>query len=123
MRKTWNVSVAHAWDFLFTPEGMEIWLGKIMGPLEPGTAYETSNGVSGKINLIKPYSHIRLTWKKKDWNNISALQIRVIPSKEKTTISFHQDKLTDGKMREEMKFHWDKILQKIVGIALDLLKR
>lgn len=114
VRKTFPVSVDVAWDFLFSDEGLSIWLGKVNpGDFKPGTAYKTREGVEGKISVLKTYSHIRLTWKRKDWENLSTVQIRVIPAKEKTTISFHQEKLPESYQREEMRSYWSKILEEI----------
>ena len=114
VRRTFPVSVNLAWDFLFSDKGLSFWLGKIdSGDIEPDNSYKTKEGIEGKISVLKPYSHIRLTWKRKDWENVSTLQIRVIPAKEKTTISFHQDKLMNSGQREEMKSYWNKILEEI----------
>src|SRR5215212_5397663 len=83
VRKTFPLSVHQAWDFLFSNEGLSIWLGKInSGDVEVNKAYKTEAGIEGKVSVLKSYSHIRLTWKRKDWENTSAVQVRVIPSKE-----------------------------------------
>lgn len=114
VRRTFSFSGDLAWDFLFLDEGLLIWLGKIdSDDIAPDNSYKTKEGIEGKISVLKPYSHIRLTWKRKDWENVSTLQIRVIPAKEKTTISFHQDKLMNSGQREEMKSYWNKILEEI----------
>ena len=114
VRKTFAVPVETVWNFLFSEKGLSIWLGKIsVENFELDKPYKTKEGIEGRVNVLKPYSHIRLTWKPKQWTNTSALQIRVIPSKGKTTISFHQDKLLDSKQRDEMKKYWDGVIEKI----------
>ncbi len=114
VRKTFAVPVQTGWNFLFSEAGVSTWLGKInFESLELHKPYKTKEGIQGKVNVFKPGSHIRLTWKPKHWTNTSVLQIRVIPSKEKTTISFHQDKLLDSNQRDEMKKYWDKVIEKI----------
>jgi uncharacterized protein YndB with AHSA1/START domain len=114
VRKTFPVAVEAAWNFLFSEAGLSTWLGKIsVENFELGKPYKTEEEIEGKVNVIKPGSHIRLSWKPKHWTNTSALQIRVIPSKEKTTISFHQDKLLDSQQRDEMKKYWDEVIVKI----------
>ncbi|MCW3105464.1 MAG: ATPase [Bacteroidetes bacterium] len=116
VRKTFNVSAGSAWDFLFSGKGLSTWLGNIDPEgFELNKPYKTKEGIEGKVNVFKPYSHIRLSWKPKSWTNISALQIRVIEAKDKATISFHQDKLLDSRQREEMKTHWDRVIMKIAG--------
>jgi len=114
VRKTFAVSVETAWNFLFSKSGLSIWLGNIdMDSFELNKPYKTKEGIEGKINVFKPNSHIRLSWKPEYWSNTSALQIRVINSKGKTTISFHQDKLLNSSQRDEMKRYWDKMMEKI----------
>ncbi len=81
--------------------------------LELNKTYKTKDGIEGKIKILKPLSHIRLTWKKKNWINISTVQIRVINAKDKTTISFHQEKLLDSAQRDEMKNHWANIMDRL----------
>jgi len=113
-RKTVDVPAETVWIFLFSEAGVSSWLGKIsLENFELGKPFKTEEGIEGKINVFKPNSHIRLTWKPRHWTNSSALQIRVIPSKEKTTISFHQDKLLDPQQRDEMKVYWDAVIGKI----------
>ena len=114
VRRTFDVSPEFAWEFLFSDQGIVLWLGKPLSMnLTPGGLYKAENGNEGIIKVFKPYSHIRLTWKKKEWQNASTLQIRVINSKGKATISFHQEKLLNVIQREEMKFHWEDVLSRI----------
>ena len=114
VRKTFAVPVELAWEFLFSSKGLSTWLGKLtIEDFELGKPYKTKEGIEGEVNVFKPYSHIRLTWKPKDWTNTSSLQIRVIDSKGKSTISFHQDRLLSSKQRDEMKTYWSKVIEKI----------
>ena len=112
IRKSIPISLDIAWDFLFSEEGLKIWLGKInSNQFDRNETDKTKEGVEGKVNVFKPNSHIRLTWKPKNWTNTSTLQIRVIEAKGKTTISIHQEKLIDSNQREEMKKYWDKVTE------------
>ena len=114
VRKTVAVPAETVWNFLFSEEGLTTWLGKIsLENFELGKPFKTEEEIEGKLKVFKPNSHVRLTWKPKHWTNTSALQIRVIPSKEKTTISFHQDELLDSQQRDEMKKYWDEVIVKI----------
>ncbi len=114
VRKTFPVSINTAWDFITSNEGLTVWLGKVnQDGIELNKAYKTKEGIEGKITVLKRYSHIRLTWKRKDWKNTSIVQIRVIASGEKTTISIHQEKLLNHIQREEMKSYWGKIMMEI----------
>jgi uncharacterized protein YndB with AHSA1/START domain len=104
VRKTFPVSLENAWSLFFSTEGLETWLGKTeQGHLEVDEPYNTREGIPGKVRILKPLSHIRMSWKKEDWNNSSTLQVRLIKAKDKTTISFHQDNLADNNQRNEMK--------------------
>jgi uncharacterized protein YndB with AHSA1/START domain len=116
IRRTFPISVEKAWDLLFTDNGLKIWLGELIsGGFSIHQGYQTKEGTIGHIKVLKPLSHIRLTWQKHDWQNISTLQIRIIATKSGTTISFHQEKLLDANQREEMKKHWENILMKLTG--------
>lgn len=114
VRKTFPVSAEKAWEYLFSDEGLTIWLGKLKsGDFEITQAYQTTDGKEGVIKVFKELSHIRLTWKEKEWTNVSTVQIRVINAKDKTTISFHQEKLLYSKQRKEMKRYWDNVIEKL----------
>lgn len=118
VRKTFDVSVETAWDYLLSPSGIDIWLGPFeYDQLMPDRAFKTKNDLAFKITTFKPYSHVRLSWKPEYWANVSALQVRVINAKGKATVSFHQDKLLDVCQREEMKKHWSSVLDEI-GAAM-----
>ncbi|MEO1214083.1 MAG: SRPBCC domain-containing protein [Bacteroidota bacterium] len=113
IRKTISGSTEDIWDYLFSPKGLKIWLGELETEFELKKGFRTKNGVEGYVRLVKPNSHIRINWKRKDWTNLSTLQMRLITNKEKTTISFHQEKLGDSKQREEVKNYWSDILDKL----------
>ncbi|KAA3638180.1 MAG: ATPase, partial [Bacteroidetes bacterium] len=94
-RKTFAVSLEKAWDFLVSENGTRLWLDEIdIDKIELKTEFSTPNGFTGKITVFKPYSHLRMQWRHPDWENTSTLQIRTIPNKNKTIISFHQEKLS-----------------------------
>ena len=113
IRKTIPVSAEKVWDFLFSENGLKIWLGKLKNELELKKEFETKNGITGLVRIFKPNSHIRLNWKPKTWKNISTVQIRVIENKNKTTIAIHQEKLLNSEQRNEMKEYWTGIMEKL----------
>ncbi len=113
IRKTFSVSTERVWDFLFSKNGVNIWLGKLKSELEIKKEYETENGTKGLVRVFKPNSHIRLNWKPKNWGNMSTIQIRVIGNQEKTTIAIHQEKLLNSEQRAEMKEYWNEIMNEI----------
>lgn len=114
LRKTLPVPFERAWEFMFSGEGLALWLGKTKAfSGAAGEEYTTSDGITGKVGVFKPMSHIRMTWKKKDWSNTSTLQVRVMQANEKTTISFHHEKLQNEKQRGEMLLYWQNVMARI----------
>lgn len=119
MRRTFHITNEQAQNLITSSHGVKIWLGDISSrELYKGQRYVTDIGVSGEIRVVNPFVNIRLTWKKSSWTNPSILQIRTIPNGEgKTTISFHQEKLQDSRVREEMKSYWEEILNSLKPLA------
>lgn len=113
LRKTFSQSLDNIWEFMFSKNGISIWLGELDADLELKKEFKTKNGISGLVRVFKDKSHIRLNWKKKNWANMSTLQIRIIGQKEKVTISFHQEKLLDANQRKEMKAYWNDVMNRI----------
>lgn len=111
VRKTFSIGLESAWAFMFSQKGLELWLGlPEVQMLVLGGNYKTINGIEGGVTVLKVFSHVRMSYKKPEWANSSSLQVRLINSKGKVTISFHQDHLLDLSQRNEMKNHWDQVL-------------
>lgn len=117
-RKTFELSLQQAWDFIISAKGMGLWLGDIQGTgVEEGNTYRTRDGAEGEFRIVKPYSHIRLTWRPEECQNISTIQVRVIPANNcKTVISFHQENLLGEKEREIMYQRWSKVVEEIENV-------
>ncbi|MEE4259922.1 MAG: SRPBCC domain-containing protein [Bacteroidales bacterium] len=116
LRKTFPIPLESVWDFMFSEQGIKIWLGEIENELEIDKHFKIKEGVEGLVRVFKPFSHIRLSWKKKNWKNISTVQVRIIGNRRKTTISFHQEKLLNTKQRDEMKEYWNKIVSMLAKV-------
>lgn len=114
VRRTFPISQEQAWALLTTTEGVRTWLGEGTSIIfEPGHKYHSKTG-SGEIRIVKPLEQLRLTWQKEEWSKPSTVQIRILPKDgNKTTISFHQEHLSDQTVREEMKGHWESVLDLI----------
>ncbi|MGE7673965.1 SRPBCC family protein [Lysinibacillus sp. NPDC094403] len=114
VRRTFSISQEVAWNLVTSQDGLSLWLGESMNIiLEPGQKYITKLG-SGEIRVVKPLQQLRLTWQKVGWEKASTVQVRIISiESNKTTISFHQEKLSDQNAREEMKVYWEKVLEEI----------
>jgi len=115
VRRTFPISQKKAWELAISNEGLKLWLGDFTSfPLQKNEKYSAETG-NGEIRVIKPLQQIRLTWQRKDWAKPSTVQIRFLPKDEnKTTISFHQEHLSDEKVRDEMKILWEKVLDTIM---------
>ena len=99
---------------MFSDAGLKIWLGELVKSLEFKKRIPNKDGINGLVRVFKPNSHIRMNWKKKEWENMSTVQVRVIgKGKNRTLISFHQEKLTDFNQRAEMKEYWNEKMDKI----------
>lgn len=115
VRRTFPTSPEQVWSFLTSPEGMKLWLGNA-GPLEfkVGEAFISNEGISGQLRIVKPFKQLRLKWSMKDWEKPSTLQIRLLSNHpDRTTISFHQEHLDHPNTREQMKLHWENVLNAI----------
>jgi len=115
VRRTFPIPLEEAWELITSYKGHHAWLGEISSfRIQVGQQYMTKEGVSGEIRVVNQLQNIRLTWKKEHWEKPSTLQIRTIPNgSDKTTISFHQENLSDIHVREEMKMRWEEILIKL----------
>jgi uncharacterized protein YndB with AHSA1/START domain len=114
VRRTFPISQEKAWEMVASEEGLKLWLGNNINiNLQPGEKYVTNTG-EGEIRIVRPLQQLRLSWKKDSWEKPSTTQVRIIPKEStKTTISFHQENLSDQYVREEMKQYWERVLKRI----------
>lgn len=115
VRRTFPISTEKAWELLTSDTGVKIWLGDTALPdIQKGQEYRTEAGISGEVRVVNPFVNLRLTWKRSNWTQPSTLQIRTISNgHDRTTISFHQENLHDSSVREEMKLHWEEVLNRL----------
>ncbi|MEZ4671984.1 MAG: SRPBCC domain-containing protein [Anaerolineae bacterium] len=114
VRRTFSISPARAWLLLMTQPGLSLWLGQGIEPaFKKGLVYETTDGTTGDVRSYGEGSFIRLRWQPRGWDTASTLQVRVLPAKTGTTISFHQERLQDGDQREAMRQHWSTVLDQV----------
>ncbi|NRS50602.1 SRPBCC domain-containing protein [Brevibacillus sp. HB2.2] len=115
VRRTMPITPEQAWAFLTSSEGAKLWLGDVANlTFSEGETFTSSDGISGQFRVVKPFRQFRLKWSMKDWEKPSTLQIRLISDKpDRTTISFHQENLDHMNTREQMKLHWEEVLNEI----------
>jgi uncharacterized protein YndB with AHSA1/START domain len=117
IRRTFPIKAHDAWEFLLSPEGMALWLGKVKAmEWAVGKSFKTSSGIEGTINTFKPNSHMRMSWRKKGWDHFSMLQPRIMKGVGRSVISFHHDRLTDAEQRAEMKVYWSEVMDKLESV-------
>ena len=120
VRKTFPISLEQAWKLITSREGIKLWLGEgIDFHLVKGQSYQTTDGARGEVCVVNPRENIRLTWQPPEWAQASTIQVRVIPGgREKTVISFHQEKLSNADEREKMRQRWEKALGELQALSM-----
>lgn len=118
VQKTLPLSPEQAWDLITGPAGLALWLGSVPSLCwEKRASYATQEGTRGEIRSFAPGKLVRLTWQPPHFALPSVLQIYLIPSGNKTSVRFHQEKLADAATREEMRTHWRSVLEKLAELA------
>ena len=114
VQKTLPIPHELAWHLLVEGPGRDIWLGETQPlDLRKGAEYVTSDGASGEIRSVAPGQRLRLTWSHPDLARPSTLQVMLIASGEKTSVRFHQEKLSSQDEREQMRRHWREVLGRL----------
>jgi uncharacterized protein YndB with AHSA1/START domain len=117
VRKTFPISLEQAWRLITSREGIKLWLGDVEDfHLAKGQLYQTKDGTLGEVRVVNPRENIRLTWQPQEWQRASTIQVRVIPSREKTIVSFHQEGLSGEVEREQMRQRWDNVLDELQAL-------
>ncbi|MHA2407983.1 MAG: SRPBCC family protein, partial [Candidatus Ranarchaeia archaeon] len=123
VQKTIPFKKEAVWDLLLSSEGLQVWLGP---PLhftpEEGHTYSTKDGLIGKVRVLKPNDHMRLTYQPEDWEEPSTLQITVTSKKlGRTAVRIHHEKLADAESRQKMNEHWKDVLTNLAILAKSTL--
>jgi uncharacterized protein YndB with AHSA1/START domain len=100
VRRTLPMPLEPMWELITGPAGLRLWLGEAPGlAIAPGSTYLLADGTHGALTVVKPFSHLRLTWQPADWPRASIIQLRVLPGGERSVVSFHQEQLPDEAAR------------------------
>lgn len=119
IRRTFAINIERAWNVLFMPEALELWLGDgLVSELKKGEHYLTASGQSGLVRSLEVGRLIRLSWSLKNSGSDtpSTLQIRLIPVKYGTTISIHHERLINAEQREQMREHWSTTMDQLASL-------
>ena len=114
--KTFPLSQKKMWDFMVSPEGLEIWLSP-MSPLivKPKEQYEIEGGIFGEIRTLKKPKRIRLTWQNMEDLKKTVVQLWIVPRpKGKCVVVFQHEKLPNAKAKEKMLKHWKEVLKNLM---------
>ena len=114
VQMTLPVSTGEAWDVMMEGPGRDVWLGTADDiEFRKGERYRTSEGVSGEVRSIVPGERVRLTWDSPELAHPSTLQVTIVPSGEKASVRFHQERLSSLEERERMREHWRDVLKEL----------
>ncbi|NLU93017.1 SRPBCC domain-containing protein [Chitinophaga sp. Ak27] len=114
IRRTFTMEAHQAWEMLFTQPVLSSWLDdKADLPFEKGSTYTNKTGITILVSSVTTGKVIRMKWQQSGDPQTSTLQIRIIPAKEKTTISFHHEWLKNEQERDLMKGYWSRVLDEI----------
>jgi uncharacterized protein YndB with AHSA1/START domain len=111
--KTLPIRIDRLWELLTGADGLRLWLGTIDRlPTSVGDAYETAEGTVGEIRSYHERYRVRLTWRPKDWDHDTTLQLTVTQASDAadTRIGIHQERLADGDEREQQRTHWQNVV-------------
>jgi hypothetical protein len=103
------------WDFLQSPEGLDIWL-EPMAPFRfrKDQEFESASGYFGKVRTLKPKSRVRLSWQDTEWPRPSIVQIYLLARpKGRSMLAFMHSDLPDGRARMQMGARWREVLARI----------
>lgn len=102
------------WAFLSSRDGTDIWLGPgAVLPKERGAGYETESGTTGEVRSFHSLDRVRLTWRPKDWDHDSTVQIALRTTGAKTTVVFHQERLASAQERDEQREYWTDVAERV----------
>ena len=110
-RRTLPLSLEEAWQWVISPQGVARWLAEVEAlDFNKGAAYIAADGSSGEVRVFKPLSHLRITYHPPGWERPSTIQVRVIPSGDRTVVAFHEEHLASGEVREQRRAHYLAVL-------------
>lgn len=116
VRTTLPLDNDEAWTLITAGDGAPIWLHDDV-PSEPGQKIHGADGHDYELRTIKAGERMRLRRTDPATGESSTVQVTLSPAKTGTTLNFHHEGLRDTEHREEMRAHWRKIADKLLGIV------
>jgi uncharacterized protein YndB with AHSA1/START domain len=116
VQRTVAASPRRVWRFVTSKPGLRCWLGDARAfRVKPGARYETAQGTSGEIRVVKAGERLRLSWQPRGAKSASTLQLTFAPAGKKTAVHFHHEKLSGLAERRRMRQRWSTALDQIVA--------
>ena len=116
LRRTFSIPAPVLWDWMLSPEGVEIWLGQFKSfRMEHGADYQLVDGTIGQVRVYQPGSHWRMTRFPPGggYPRESVMQIRILDSGDKSTLAFHEEHLPSKNERSIRKEFFLKVVEQI----------
>ena len=118
VQRTLPISTEIAWELLAEGPGLDAWLGGTEAmAFEKGEKYRTPGGCWGEVRSAVAGQRIRLTWNSPLLERESTLQVYIAQSGGKTSVRFHQERLSSLEERERMRDHWRGVLEMLEQLA------
>jgi len=123
VRKALPVSLQDACEFLISRDALCVWLGDLQElKIAKRSEFQLKDGTSGMITVLKPDSHIRLSWQPLEYKHPAIIQVRLIPAGNKTVFSFHQEQLPSAEERAIRKVFFKQAIEKLKSMVLNSVK-
>ncbi|MCE7006468.1 SRPBCC domain-containing protein [Kibdelosporangium philippinense] len=113
--KTLPYAPEAVWAAIMSDEGVALWLGRGAN-LVKGQSYETEDGTVGKVRSRNEVDRVRVTWRPKDWDHETTVQIAISANAGKTRLTFHQERMADPAERERQREHWRRVMADVVDL-------
>lgn len=113
--KSFKVDGDRLWKFVASAEGIAMWLAPMSKfKLAPKSVFEREDGVYGEIRTMKAPLRVRFTWREGDESKPTVVQMFVVHRKNGSSIlCFNHEKLTDGRIKDQLRDHWRSVLEQI----------
>ncbi|MEO6867355.1 MAG: hypothetical protein ABI200_04980 [Gaiellales bacterium] len=113
-------SPARAWHLLASSEGATAWLGDTpsewwhgdLGGPDRDDVLETAGGEQYEVRSFVAGSHIRLRTLGPRLPD-TTIQLTIIPDRGRAIVGLDQQRISDPQMREQMREHWERALDRI----------
>ena len=94
------------------PTGATMVVGGQMLSWEPGSRYQTRDGISGEVRTLREGERVRLTRQTAETDRPTRLQVTLSCPRNvaaRITLRFHHEKLSSAEERERMQAYWKAV--------------